>query len=103
MSATASTKFLYKWNRSAIWVACGAPSRAPAAYSPPRSRLTILISGCACIQAFAVSADADQASRINDLVALQVHQDRAAFSPTTEGSGKGNDVTIIPSPKNRAG
>jgi hypothetical protein len=36
-------------------------------------------------------------------VALQVDQDAAEFPATTEGSGKGNDVAIVPSPKNRAG
>jgi hypothetical protein len=46
---------------------------------------------------FAVSQE------VNDLVALQIYQDRAEFSPTTERSGKGNDVTAIPSPKNRTG
>jgi hypothetical protein len=36
-------------------------------------------------------------------VALHVYQDGAEFSPTTERSGKGNDVTAFPSPKNRTG
>jgi hypothetical protein len=36
-------------------------------------------------------------------MALQVHQDRAEAATTPEGSGKGNDVAIVPSPKNRAG
>ena len=36
-------------------------------------------------------------------MALQVHQDSAEAATTPEGSGKGNDVAIVPSPKNRAG
>ena len=40
---------------------------------------------------------------VNDLVALHVDQNSAEFPATTEGSGKGNDVAIIPSPKNRTG
>ena len=36
-------------------------------------------------------------------MALHIDEDRAKFSPTTKGSGKGNDVAAIPSPKNRAG
>ena len=36
-------------------------------------------------------------------MALHVYQDGAEFSPTTERSGKGNNVAIVPSPKNRAG
>jgi hypothetical protein len=40
---------------------------------------------------------------IKDLVPLQIHQHGAKGSATTERSGKGNDVAIIPSPKNRTG
>ena len=41
-----SRKFRRRWNRSATCRACGAPSRAPCAYRPQRSRLTISTSGC---------------------------------------------------------
>ena len=36
-------------------------------------------------------------------MAFQVHQDRSEAIPTKKRSGKGNDVAIVPSPKNRAG
>ncbi len=36
-------------------------------------------------------------------MSLHVDEDRPECAPTLERSGKGNDVTIIPSPKNRAG
>jgi hypothetical protein len=36
-------------------------------------------------------------------VPWQIHQHGAKGSATTERSGKGNDVAIIPSPKNRTG
>jgi len=44
-------------NRSAHWIAWGAPVIAAKAYSPPRSLLTTLISGCLLIQPAAVSAE----------------------------------------------
>ncbi len=34
---------------------------------------------------------------------LQIDQDGPVVSSTEQGSGKGNDVAIIPSPKNRTG
>ena len=36
-------------------------------------------------------------------MAFQVHQDCAESIAAPKRSGKGNDVTIVPSPKNRAG
>ncbi len=36
-------------------------------------------------------------------MALQIDKDRSEPIATPEGSGKGNDVAIVPSPKNRAG
>jgi hypothetical protein len=41
--------------------------------------------------------------QINDPVRIQIHQHRAERSATQKWSGKGNDVAIAPSPKNRAG
>jgi hypothetical protein len=35
-------------------------------------------------------------------VCLEIHQDGPEAKPTAKGSGKGNDVAIVPSPKNRA-
>src|SRR5439155_17172584 len=40
---------------------------------------------------------------IFDLMSLQIDQKRAEGTSTLEWSGKGNDVAIVPSPKNRAG
>ena len=40
---------------------------------------------------------------IDDLMALQIDQKRSIGASTLEGSGKGNDVAIAPSPKNRTG
>ncbi len=34
---------------------------------------------------------------------LQINTDRAELVAAPEGSGKGNNVAIVPSPKNRAG
>jgi len=41
--------------------------------------------------------------QINDLVTLQVDQDGSEPLTAPKRSGKGNDVAIVPSPKNRAG
>jgi hypothetical protein len=41
--------------------------------------------------------------QIDHLVSAQIHQNRAEFAPPFKRSGKGNDVAIVPSPKNRAG
>jgi hypothetical protein len=40
---------------------------------------------------------------IEDVVAFEGHEDRAIPEATSPRSGKGNDVAIIPSPKNRTG
>jgi hypothetical protein len=41
--------------------------------------------------------------QIDDLVCAQIHQKSAKLAASFERSGKGNDVAIAPSPKNRAG
>lgn len=41
--------------------------------------------------------------QVDWMIGLSIHQDRAVGAAPLEGSGKGNGVAAIPSPKNRAG
>jgi hypothetical protein len=46
--------FFHRWNRSATWIACGAPVRMPSAYAPALSLHTVRTSGCPRSQAASV-------------------------------------------------
>ena len=54
--SAASHRFFHRWNRSATWIACGAPVRMPSAYAPALSLHTVPTPGCSRSQAASVPA-----------------------------------------------